>query len=131
MAKILFGTHYVNEDEPCLGLFEMNLQSPDSKGFHRYQIVYVMREDKPAEYRKDLGATKKFKHDQFRIPGGFYDSDEDRYYVEHTVGELRQIADDLRAKPFPKALLKHLEGPDLIRKMIDQIELKSKIRSKR
>jgi hypothetical protein len=127
MSKIRFGTTFINEDEPCLGLSELDLQSPGAKGFHRYQVVYVMRADKPAEYRKDMGPSKNFKHDQFRIPGGFYDSDVDRYYVEHTVGELRQIADDLRAHPYPKETLQHLEGPALIKKMIDQLERKQNL----
>lgn len=99
MANILYGTHYISEDEPCLGLFEMNLQSPNNKGFHRYQIVYVMRGDKPAEYRKDMGLAKKFKFDQLRIPGGAYDETTNKYYVEHTVGELRELADDMRTNP--------------------------------
>jgi len=95
--NILFGTHYIDKDEPCLGLYEMNLQSPGSKGFHRYQIIYVMRDDKPTEYRKDMGLSKWFKHDQFRIPGGAFDNG--RYWIEHTVAELMEIADQLRFKP--------------------------------
>lgn len=89
MGGILYGTHYISEDEPCLALFEMNEQSPDSRGFHRYQIIYVVRDGKSAQFRKDLGLAKKFKHDQFRIPS----------YLEHTVGELRDMADWVRNNP--------------------------------
>lgn len=124
MAKILFGTHYISEDEPCMGLFEMDFQSPGNKGFHRYQVVYVMRGDKPAEYRKDLGQSTKFKADQFRIPGGAYDEITDRYYVEHTVGELRDIADHMRVRPVDKADLPNLEGKGIWGKLVDQKEQK-------
>lgn len=123
MSKILYGTHYISPDEPCLGLMEYNLQSPGSKGIHRYQIIYVMRGDKPAEFRKDMGLAKKFKAEQLRLPGGAYNEIEDKYYVEHTVGELRDMADKWR---FSLALrereLKHKEGKTLWQKWADQLE---------
>jgi hypothetical protein len=123
MAKILFGTHYISEDEPCLGLFEMNLQSPGSKGMHRYQVVYVMRGDKPAEYRKDMGQSKKFKADQLRLPGGAFNEIEQKYYVEHTVGELREIANHWRAKPtFKDRELPNVQGKTIWQKWADQLE---------
>jgi len=74
----------------------MNLQSPGSRGFHRYQIIYVMRGNKPAEYRRDMGLAKDFKADQLRILGGVKDDVTQRFYIEHTVGELREIADQRR-----------------------------------
>ncbi len=100
MAKIICGTNVVSEDEPCLGLFEMHLQSPCSRGYHRYQIIYVMRGDRPAEFRRDMGKAANFKGvEQFRIPGGAYDETTQRYYVEHSVGELVEIADRMRLRP--------------------------------
>jgi len=98
MAKILYGTHWIAEDEPCLGLFEIHEQSLGSHGFHRYQIIYVMRGDKPAEYRLDMGLVKDhwLDVDSFRIPGGAYNEETDKFYVEHTVGELREMAESLR-----------------------------------
>lgn len=84
-------------DEPCLLLSEQHLQAPGSRGWRRYQILHVMRGDKPAEFRRDMGPASKFKHvDPFRIPGGARDADTGRYHVEHTVGELIDIADFLR-----------------------------------
>ena len=95
MPSVIVGTHYVIKDEPCMGLYEINEQSPGNKGFHRYQILQVVRNDKPAEYRKDLGSAKLYKGvDQLRIPGGA--SDGKKFYIEHTVGELMDIADYLR-----------------------------------
>ena len=106
MAKLIYGTCFVEESEPCLGLFEMNLQSPGNRGWHRYQILYVMRGDSPSEFRKDMGLARKFKANQFRIPGGAWDEITDRYYVEHTVGELVEMANDMRE--FPSFDLKEL-----------------------
>jgi len=99
MTKILCGTQYVLLDEPCLGLYEMNLQSPGSRGFRRYQIIHVMRGDKPAEIRRDLGAAKSVKANQFRIPGGARDETTGTFHIEHTVGELIDIADYMRNEP--------------------------------
>lgn len=100
MSALLLGTTVVSPDEPCLGLYELHMQSPNSRGFRRYQIVMVMRGDHPAEARKDLGPAKKFKNvTEFRIPGGVRDEDTGRFYVEHTVGELVDIADQLRSEP--------------------------------
>lgn len=100
MAKIWYGTHFVSGDEPCLGLYEISMQSPWSRGFHRYQIVLVMRNDKPTEYRMDMGLAKKYKGiDQLRIPGGARDGVTGRFYIEHTVNELREIANQVRNNP--------------------------------
>ena len=99
MNKIHCGTDYVLIDEPCLGLYEMNMQSPGSRGFHRYQIIQVMRGDKPREYRRDLGLAKNIKANQFRIPGGAIDEVTGRVYIEHTVGELVDIAEYMRGRP--------------------------------
>ena len=79
-------TDYYTPDEKCWGLFELEFQSPGSKGFHRYQIIEVIRDGQVAEYRKDMGSTKKVRGDQFRIP----------CLLEHTVGEAQDIADWMR-----------------------------------
>ncbi len=86
-------TLVVSEDEPCLGLFEMNLQSPGSRGMHRYQILEVMRDDRVAQAWIDLGLAKDIKADQLRILGGDRDETTGKFWIEHTVGELRDIAD--------------------------------------
>ncbi len=92
---MIAGTTYLLKNEPCAGVYELNYQSPNSKGFHRYQIVLVVRDDKLAEYRKDLGNSKKFKGvDQFRIPGGMMSSG--KFKIVHTVDELLGIAQELR-----------------------------------
>jgi hypothetical protein len=95
---VMLGTNWIQFDEKCAGLFELNYQSPGNKGFHRYQIILVARGDDIYEYRKDMGQAKKFKGiDQLRIPGGVMDKLTGKMNIVHTVGELMDIADKLRA----------------------------------
>lgn len=78
-------------DEKALSLCEMHEQSPGSKGFHRYQVIRVPRNGVICEWRKDMGSVKKFRGiNQLRIPS----------FMEHTVDELKAIADELRASKF-------------------------------
>lgn len=97
-TKVTIGTHFLSIDEPCLGLYEMVMQSTGSRGFHRYQIFKVIRDgDKIAEYQRDMGDSDQWEGvEQFRIPGGVQDEDTGRIYIEHTVGELIDIAEWLR-----------------------------------
>jgi len=83
-------------DEPCLLLVEMNLKTPDQRERHRYQIIHVIRNDKPAEIRLDLGKEDD-RVNQFRIPGGFVLNNVP--HIEHTVGELQEIAHQIRGRP--------------------------------
>ena len=100
MSKLVAGTDHISPDEPALGLYELNFKTPDQTARHRYQIIMVIRNDKPAEYRIDLGDAKKFKDiDQFRIPGGITDYTTGKIYIEETVGSLKTIADQLRKAP--------------------------------
>ena len=78
-------------NEKAISLFEMHEQSPGSKGFHRYQIIRVPRNGVVCEWRKDMGKASKFKGiNQLRIPS----------LMEHTVDELKAIADTLRSSKF-------------------------------
>lgn len=72
-----------------MGLYEIHEQSPGSKGFHRYQIIQVIRDGQIAEWRRDMGLAKNFKGvNQLRIPA----------LLEHTVDELIDLADELRGQ---------------------------------
>lgn len=128
MSKILFGTHYVTPDEPCFSLKEVNLRTPDSKGIHRYMIVTVVRNDKLAEHRRDLGPASAFTMEEFVVPGGMTDPINKRIYIEETVGRLMQIADELRAevhgRPDPP------KGHDLIGGYFDSFDKKIRNRKK-
>lgn len=90
---LIQGTTYVLADEPCYRLDELNLQSPGSKGFRRYQILWVIRDDKLTEYREKLGDTKDFTSNEFHIMGGGIDEETGRGFIEETVGSLKSIAD--------------------------------------
>jgi hypothetical protein len=78
-------------DEKAIALYEIHEQSPNYRGFHRYQIIHVPRGDVVCEWRKDMGSADNFKGiNQLRIPS----------YMEHTVDELKAIANQLRATKF-------------------------------
>jgi len=73
--------------EKAWSLKEVHEQSPTNSGFHRYQIITVIRGGVIAEFRKDMGLAKKFKKArQINIPS----------LMEHTVDELMDLADNLR-----------------------------------
>ncbi len=106
------GTTYALNNEPCIGLYELNFKTPDQRERHRYQIIVVVRNDKPAEFRKDLGKAKKYKHDQFRIPGSVFNEKTGKTDILHTVGELKDIADQMRLHKWDK---KELVGVNRIK----------------
>ena len=99
MNKLIGAAIEVHLDEPAFNLVEMNLQAPDSSGWRRYQIISVVRGQRLAEYREDLGAAKDFTADAFRIPGGVWDAVTRRMEVLHSVGELREVAEAIRLGP--------------------------------
>lgn len=86
---------FVGPDEPALGLVEKDVQSPGNRGLHRYRVVTVIRGDKPVEIWQDKGPSGAAKHEPFGIPGGVIDHITGRIYIEHTAGELIDIADQL------------------------------------
>ena len=100
-SSVVAGATWVSPDEPCFLLVEVVLKTPDEHDYHRYQLIYVVRDDNLAEYRADLGPSWGFRNDQFRIPGGTY-LDSGHIEIVHTVGELQKIADELRLGPAPE-----------------------------
>jgi hypothetical protein len=128
MSKLIAGTTVVSMDEGCWSLKESNEQSPGSRGWRRYQIIRVIRGDALAEFRRDLGPARKFKTDQFAIPGGVVDETTGRFELLHTVGELYDMAEHLRTgKP------RQAETPptDLIGAYREQPERRALWRKKR
>jgi len=103
-------TTTVTGNEPCLSLVEVHKNSPQGKGPFRYQILYVMRNDKPAEFSKKMGLASKYGGiRQFRVCGGVVDETTDKVYIEHTVDELIEMANQLRETP-PFDLLDRFEN---------------------
>ena len=70
----------------------MNRQAPDGTGWHRYQIISVVRDDRLAEYEEDLGPREGFSADEFEIPGGVWDPATGKGQILHTVAELQAYA---------------------------------------
>ena len=98
------GTNYLVDNEPCFLLTEMN-STPEKGKPHRYRNTYVIRSDRIAKHVFDMGLSKKYKHDQFRIPGGGIDPN-GRIWIVETVASLMADADKLRnSKSFNKAVL--------------------------
>ena len=119
-------TRVVTDDEPCYLLAELNRPSLTYKSRSRYQMLWVVRGDRLVTAHVYLGPAASFAHDQFQIPGG--EISEGRGKVWHTVAELREIADELRAlKPH-----RELEPADLqgnFREFVDERGRRRKHRS--
>ena len=87
MSKIIPIANTIVGGEKAWGLNELNEQSPGSRGMHRYQLIYVIRDGVICEFRKDMGLASLYKGvKQLRIPS----------FLEHTVDELMSLADELR-----------------------------------
>ena len=96
------GLHIVADavapDEGALALVEVNLMRPDGHGFNRFQIIYVERGDRLAEYRRDLGPREWCIGPEFRLVGGVAHED-GRVELIETVARLQDMADHFRATP--------------------------------
>ncbi|KKN62199.1 hypothetical protein LCGC14_0514780 [marine sediment metagenome] len=91
LNKMIVATLSVVPNEKAYSLQEIHLQSPGSRGFHRYRILIVNRDGNLAEYREDMGLASKYKGiKQFNVPSLW----------EHSVAELLNIADTLRDETF-------------------------------
>ena len=91
MSKLVLATTYLLGDEKAYSLQEVHLQSPGSRGFHRYRIIVVNRNGNLAEWREDMGLASKYKGiRQFNVPSLW----------EHSVQELLEIANVLRTETF-------------------------------
>jgi len=83
-------TTTVYGDEKAWGYAEVHKQSPRYRGFHRYRVISVLRDGRLAEYSEDMGLASKFKGiTPIAIPS----------FWEHSVDELRDLADELRGRP--------------------------------
>ncbi len=112
MSKLILGTNTVSLDEPCWSLKEVLGPAPDYKSLRRWQIIKVIRNDRIAEYRRDLGPAETFKVGEIAIPGGVVDLATGRGELLHTVGELLDIAEYYRRGDLPDP--EHPDPSDLI-----------------
>lgn len=126
-SALVPATLWVSMDEPAYYLIESNLQSPGSRGWRRYQRIWVIRNDAVAEWKKDLGAAANFTAPGFGIPGGVTDEQTGHIEVFHTVGELVDIADAIRAGQIEQP---HVEPSDLIGSYNDEYDKRRKWRKR-
>jgi hypothetical protein len=108
----------VNTDEPALALTELNEMSPTS-GLHRIQTIYVVRNDRPAEFRLDLGDAGRFKADEFHIMASVVDSATGRVESVHSVGELQEMAEAYREQ---ETNYDNYKTDDFNRRAVEQAE---------
>lgn len=128
MKRLEIVAPVVREDEPCYSLREWVEQSPGYRGFHRYRIIKVIRNDRIAAYREDLGPANAFKTYEFVIPGGVMDERTGRIEILHTVAELRHLADQIKDPDFPQP---EVEFGDIRKRYVDSVDLKLTRASKR
>ena len=126
MPLLMAETLVVTMDEPCFLLVEVNLQSPGSRGWHRYQILTVVRDEKLANARVDLGPAKDYIAPQFRVIGGVHDEHTGKTELLHTVGELVDIADFQRAGMIRQPEIQQSDLQDGYYKHRDAVRLASR-----
>ena len=114
IQSVLPITLQVSPTEPCFRLSEINLQA--GHGWHRYQILTVVRADRLARHHVDLGPRELFPCEEFHLIGGFI-TDDGKIEIVHTVDELRDTALQLRARPKPNHPV-----PDLWRRFQDALQ---------
>lgn len=103
----------VSPDEKAFALIELNMTpysflkagrkgKPKSwSGMHRWQVIYVNRGDRLAEYHRDMGDAALYEVGSLRIPSLW----------EHTVAELQDIADNVRSlKRQQRSMMAELQG---------------------
>lgn len=89
MSKLTVVTTTITGDEKAYLYQEVHLQSPGSRGRRRYRRILVNRDGNIAEYKEDMGSAKNFKGVRELLIPAFW---------LHTVDELRDLADELRAE---------------------------------
>ena len=106
-------------------LAEMNLPSRSGRSLSRYQILRVVRGDHLETAYVYMGPARKVEADQLLIPGGQVGDGKGRAW--HTVAELMEMADELRAKP----VYREIEPSDLQGAFQNMVEEKKRMRNKK
>tara|TARA_R110000744_G_scaffold323460_1_gene429355 strand:+ start:58 stop:462 length:405 start_codon:yes stop_codon:yes gene_type:complete len=113
MNELVVAASIVKNDEPALRLEELNVQGIKGQGMQRRQFIHVIRDDKRAVWSQDLGNADSFHAPPFRIPS----------LMEHTVEELREIADQLReSKQGANRIQELSEASTMLEDAIEQAE---------
>ena len=111
----------LDPNEKVLLLIERNEQAPDSKGFRRYQTLFVSRGDKVVKFMADMGPESLFAAGPLNIPGG--DPANPQADWSMNVTEIQVEADYLREYLLEKEYQEgKKQAPDLIQKYADEID---------
>ena len=120
-------TYEVFPDEPALLLIERPEVAPDHSGWRRYQSIFVVRGDGLGKYMEDMGPADLHVAPSFDIPGGDPALEQISTGDWHTVAELMEMADELRAKP----VYREIEPSDLQGAFQNMVEEKKRMRNKK
>mgnify|MGYP003139080232 CR=1 FL=1 len=115
-------TTMVSADEPCFSLTEADLPSPNGEGKTRYQLLQVVRMDQLVTAYVPMGSSADYHADGFNMLGGVID-ESGKGQAYHTVGELRDGADELRSRPLHRSQAM----PDLQTMFRNTVEEKKKL----
>ena len=84
----------VDPNEKALLLIERNETRADYRGLHRYQTIFVARNDRLAKYMEDMGRATIWAAPELQVPGG--DPGKPLGEWQETVASLRDYAGDFR-----------------------------------
>ena len=114
VEKLPLGVDKLHPDERAYVLAEYNLNLPPAfRGFRRYRIITVNRDDKLIAFKKDMGPAELFVTPEFRILGLW----------EYSVAELWEMADRNQENMYWVNKTVELQGEStLIKRVIEQAE---------
>ena len=111
----------VDQGEKALLFVERDENRPDSRGFRRYQTIFVKRGDGLAKYMEDMGPTEAFIAGGLDVIGG--DPGKPRKEWVLTVAEVKDHANGLRR--WLAERVADREVPDLISGVHDDIDMEN------
>ena len=97
MAKLIPITDYVRTQEDCISLRDEDRNVLGEK--RRFEIITVVRDDKPAEFERDLGLSSQFHQKPLFWGIGMVIDGESRPVPVESVGRLMDAAESYRHKP--------------------------------
>ena len=109
----------VHGNEPALLLIERDENRPDFRGFHRYQTIFVWRNNAIAKYMEDMGPQELYVSGPIQIYGGDPSVPETTEWWE-TIDSLRNHADVFRELMAHRAIQR--EVPNLIKGFNDWVD---------
>lgn len=117
----------IDTAEWALSLKEMNIWPAGRDEMHRWQFIKVVRPEPEGivEYEEDLGPSKSFRQIPFIILGAVF-TDGGRFCPIHTVGELRAMAEQMRAGPDEVEESTPVKVANLLESYANYIERKEK-----